>query len=238
MIRKPFTGSVQKTKSILRNLRASIRHPLSVESYSHEGEDMVLLKHFGGKRDGFYVDVGAHHPVRFSNTYSFYKQGWRGINIDAMPGSMRAFNKVRPRDINVEAAVSDKVEQLQFYVFNVPALNSFSKELADKLTEGGKYQVVDTLQLKTRRLTEIMDLHLPAGQAIDFLSIDAEGLDVAVLRSLDWKKYRPALVLVELHDFKLQDSAHHPACALLRDAGYELFAKTYSTTFFIDSSSR
>src|SRR6186713_1276577 len=70
-------------------------------SYSQEGEDLILKRFFSEKSGGFYVDVGAHHPKRFSNTYMFYKEGWSGINIDAMPGSMKLFNKVRSKDINL-----------------------------------------------------------------------------------------------------------------------------------------
>ena len=80
-------------------------------SFAQEGEDRVLFsllfKLHGGKHidNGFYVDVGAHHPYYLSNTYIFYRQGWRGLNIDAMPGSMALFEKNRPRDINLESGV-------------------------------------------------------------------------------------------------------------------------------------
>jgi len=96
-------------------------------SFSQEGEDMILQRIFSGKNDGFFVDVGAHHPTRFSNTYLFYLKGWRGINIDAAPGSMTAFRKVRPADINIECPVSDKSDIATFYIFNEPALNTFSE---------------------------------------------------------------------------------------------------------------
>ena len=65
--------------------------PHSARSYSQEGEDMILRRFLAGQKDGFYVDVGAHHPVRFSNTYYFYKQGWAGINIEPNPDSLAAF---------------------------------------------------------------------------------------------------------------------------------------------------
>src|SRR5437868_6288327 len=83
-----------------------------VMSYSQDGEDLVLSRFLSSENKGFYVDVGAHHPTRFSNTYFFYKKGWRGINIDAMPGSMIAFDKMRPRDTNVEAAISDNDSEI------------------------------------------------------------------------------------------------------------------------------
>src|SRR5687767_11168484 len=67
-------------------------------SFSSAGEDMILRHMIGSdKRDGFYVDVGAYHPTLFSNTYFFYLHGWRGINIEARPGSQRLFNEIRPR---------------------------------------------------------------------------------------------------------------------------------------------
>jgi hypothetical protein len=68
----------------------------AIKSYSQEGEDMILQRIFENQPCGFYVDVGAHHPKRFSNTYFFYKKGWRGINIEAMVGSRQLFNKMRP----------------------------------------------------------------------------------------------------------------------------------------------
>ena len=74
--------------------------------YSQNGEDLILNRFLENKEKGFFIDVGAHHPIRFSNTYLFYKKGWSGINIDAMPGSMTKFNKIRPKDINIAHRLS------------------------------------------------------------------------------------------------------------------------------------
>ncbi|MCJ0742379.1 hypothetical protein [Pedobacter montanisoli] len=111
------------------------------EAYSQEGEDLVLARIFEHQQKGFYVDVGALHPKRFSNTFKFYKQGWRGINIDAMPGSMLEFDKVRPLDINIETPISNKNETLNYYIFNEPALNTFSKELAEERSNKAIYKI-------------------------------------------------------------------------------------------------
>ncbi|HIB94217.1 MAG TPA: SAM-dependent methyltransferase, partial [Candidatus Lambdaproteobacteria bacterium] len=100
--------------------------------FSQEGEDVILRRIFEDQKNGFYIDIGAHHPKRFSNTYYFYDRGWEGINIDATPGSMKIFQKFRPRDINLEIAISEKEQQLTYFMFNEPALNSFSKSLSDK----------------------------------------------------------------------------------------------------------
>ena len=114
-----------------RNL--PIYSPWAQRSWSQEGEDMVLRRIFE-KKNGFYVDVGAHHPIRFSNTYFFYRIGWSGINIDAMPGSMQAFKKSRVRDINLELGVSNHNANLDYYIFNDTALNTFSVKNFEKIT--------------------------------------------------------------------------------------------------------
>jgi hypothetical protein len=87
-------------------LRERVAPPFAIRSYSQEGEDRVLAHVLDiGRRDpGFYVDVGAHHPQRFSNTYAFYLAGWRGLNIEPRPGSLSLFQRLRPRDINLNLA--------------------------------------------------------------------------------------------------------------------------------------
>src|SRR5688500_1685041 len=85
-------------RALAREFRDRLVDQHAELSYALEGEDMVLRRLFEGKTRGFYVDVGAHHPRRFSNTYYFYRRARRGINIDAAPGSMEAFNRDRSRD--------------------------------------------------------------------------------------------------------------------------------------------
>ena len=113
--------------------------------YGQDGEDLILNRLLDGQMQGFYVDVGAHHPIRFSNTYLFYERGWTGINIDAMPGSMKKFRKLRPRDINVECGVASSSGKLTFHRFNEPALNTFDDvEAANK--NKPPYHLIDTVK--------------------------------------------------------------------------------------------
>jgi FkbM family methyltransferase len=203
-------------------------------SYAQEGEDLILAEIFGPKRNGFFVDVGAHHPRRFSNTYHFYKfRGWRGINIDAMPGGMRAFDRVRPDDINIEAAVSDVSVTLPFFVFNETALNTFDPALAAERDGFGDYRLERTVDLKTVTLQSLLDRHLPADRTIDLMSIDVEGLDLQVLRSNDWDRHRPGVVLVEDGSVSTWSGVAGSATGtFLRDRGYQPVAKTLRTVFF------
>lgn len=208
----------------------------AMKSYSQEGEDMILAKVFGEKKTpGFYVDVGAHHPKRFSNTHYFYKKGWRGINIDAMPGSTKLFEKIRPRDINLEIAISDKKQVLTYYVFNEPALNSFSKELATERNAKGRYRIIDEIKMETSALAEVLDVYLPKNIEIDFLSVDVEGLNFQVLKSNNWSKYRPKIILVESLDFSFYNLDDSEIYKFLVNKGYRLFAKTVNTLFFVSN---
>ena len=200
-------------------------------SYSQEGEDMILSRLFCDRQDGFYVDVGAHHPQRFSNTYYFYLKGWRGINIDAMPGSMELFRKIRPNDINLELAISDTRQILKYHQFAEPAFNSFSEVISRKRTS----PLIATKDVQTYILSEILEQHLYPKQEIDFLSVDVEGLDLAVLRSNNWQKYRPKFVLVEDLDKSPLDRMHESEIAIfLQSKNYELYAKTFLTLIFRD----
>ncbi len=208
----------------------------AVKSYSQEGEDMVLRRIFENVESGFYVDVGAHHPKRFSNTYYFYKKGWRGINIDAMPGSMNRFRRVRPRDVNIETAVAQEKKELTFYIFNDPALNSFDKQLVLERSND-TYHVVEEKKIFARPLREILGDYLPKNMKITFMSIDVEGLDLEVARSNDWNIFRPAYVLVEIYAPTIQEIQNSALHKYMVEQKYSLVAKTVLTAIYKDKES-
>jgi FkbM family methyltransferase len=220
-------------RRILKNLFNNGKHtlPFLNESYSQEGEDLLLARIFENQMDGFFVDVGALHPQRFSNTFKFYKLGWRGINIDAMPQSMIEFNHVRPEDINLETPVSDKKQVLSYHIFNEPALNTFSKEMAEERSKKEIYNVQQVVDIETRTLTDILDEYLPEGRAIDFLTIDVEGLDFQVLKSNNWEKYQPKMILLE-NELELHEMIGSSIDLFMQEKNYQLYAKTVKTFFY------
>ena len=150
--------------------------------------------------------------------------------------SMKPFSIERPEDINLEIGVSKKQSELQFYMFNEPALNTFSIDEAKKKDGLRNYKIVDTKKIPTYPLKEIFDKHLKRNQNIDFISIDVEGLDLDVLKSNDWTTYRPHFVLVEdLQKQSLNDFfAKSDLFKYLDSLNYELVAKTFNTLFFKD----
>jgi len=205
-------------------------------SYSQQGEDMVLALEFDHrlyrKETGFYVDVGAFHPQQYSTTYYFYLQGWRGINIDAMPGRMELFNQLRPNDINLEIGISESSSTLTYHAFDYPNMSTFCEKTADRFTQEGR-QLLFKKEIQTYSLSEILDKYLPENQPIDFLNIDVEGFDYQVLNSNNWDKYRPYMVLIEDLDCPLVEQIPQSNIFQFMQAQhYELYAKTLFTLIF------
>lgn len=196
----------------IRNVLESLEFLWRRKYFGQFGEDAVVQNIFRERawrqaslkgatkiqqHSGFYVDVGAFAPIQHSNTWWFYRRGWKGINIDATPSSMKIFRRVRPRDINLELAVSSHEGEITYYTWGIPnVMNTMSKECAEQVTRQGGQPPVE-LKIQARTLEHILDEHLPTGQAIDFFSVDVENHNLQVLRSNNWQKYRPHLVVVE-----------------------------------------
>lgn len=159
-------------------------------SYSQNGEDKIIEKLFDKDYVGKYLEIGAYHPKRLSNTYRFYKKGWRGVVIEPNPNIKKLFIRFRPQDIFMNVGISDKSQVLNYYQFLIPALNTFSQVEADKNIKQG-HMLKNILKIKTKGIKEIVN------NKIDFLSIDTEGFDEMILKNWDWKKYQPRVICVE-----------------------------------------
>ena len=199
-------------------------------SYAQEGESLILDRFFNFKSDGYFVDVGAHHPKRFSNTYSFYKRGWRGVNIDPTPGVKEMFDELRPEDISLSAAVSNAEGKHDFYLFSEPALNTFSKSLAEEYQQNG-CKLIEVRAIESRKLSSLLE-ECQIDKPIDFMSIDVEDHELPVLESNDWVRFRPSVLLVEILNFDLNNQDAYPVHQFILGKGYVLFAKTFNTLFY------
>ncbi len=207
--------------------------PYAQVHYSQEGEDIVLARIFSGQPSGFFVDIGAHHPTRFSNSYWAYQRGWRGINIDAAPGSIAQFDRVRPRDTNIETCVSESPGQTEFFVFPEPALNTAGrtrKEAMEVATSATGQRVI----VHADRLETVLAANLPGDvSAIDFMSIDVEGSEMAVLRSNDWTRYRPRVVVIEVLSKVLDTLGESEEIRFLRGLGYVPVSMLYHSVVLV-----
>ena len=156
---------------------------------------------FRDKKIGFFIDVGCHHPFLNNNTYQLYKRGWTGINVDLDFNSIEMFNFFRPKDTNIQSAISNSSEEKELYFFhNRSAVNTLSKENGAKAKEVKK--------IYTTTLNEIIANSKFNNSEIDFISIDVEGSEIDVLEGLDFNKYKPKLVVLELINLKIKEFYH------------------------------
>jgi FkbM family methyltransferase len=209
-------------------------NPFARRSYAQEGEDLILERLFEHREVGFYVDVGAHHPSRFSNTRLLYDRGWRGINIDPTPGTKALFDVERPHDVNLELAVGRDGDRQILSCFNEGALNTLSESLAQAVStrRGGIWHLVERRPVDLVSLSSVLERHVPAGCRIDLLSIDTEGWDLDVLRSNDWRRFAPDVVLTETRAEEVAGVLDDEIHRLLEAEGYRLLSKTFRTLFY------
>jgi FkbM family methyltransferase len=173
----------------------SIPYGANMISYAQNGEDVVLNRAFKGKTEGFYVDVGANDPTTDSVTRHFYELGWHGINIEPQLELFEALTEARPRDVNLNIGVGRDPGYLTFH--HVPASignSTFSEEVADKLAAQG--YSIETRKVDLQRLDQVFEDHV-GDQLVDFLKVDAEGLEEEVFAGFDLERWRPRVIVVE-----------------------------------------
>jgi len=175
-------------------------------SFAQGAEDIIIpylaKYHFGINRLGNYIDVGCNSPVKYSNTFFLYLLGWRGINIDANADLINECRRVRRQDICVRAAVSDSEREVVFHKAKDDAVSTIDETRLVEWKKHFEFSDDDQETVVTRTLTSILDEHWKNGNEIDLLSIDVEGHDFNVLKSLDLSKYRPKIIVIEMHSIE------------------------------------
>jgi FkbM family methyltransferase len=164
-------------------------------SYAQNFEDVLLNRCFKHQDTGFYIDVGAWDPVFDSVTKHFYDKGWNGINIEPSPRQYKRLVELRPRDVNLQVAAGDSEGELLFYEVDDGRLSTLDKTHLQRFKDVHGF---DVKQSKTRitTLANICREHV-AGRALDFLKVDVEGWEFAVLQGNDWGAFRPRVVVIE-----------------------------------------
>ncbi len=200
--------------------------------YSQSGEDIVIARLLSGNT-GYYVDVGANHPYRYSNTYLLYRRGWHGLNIDPYEKAIHSFRSVRPRDTSLVLGIAQTESTLPYYQFADPAFNTFSSEAATEARKRTWLTELPTLSVPVRPLGEVIAEHLPPNTSIDFLNVDTEGYDLEVLKSNDWTRYMPRVISVEDHTFNPNTPTASETYRFLQTHGYTLYAYTGLSLIFI-----
>ena len=200
-------------------------------TYSQFGEDRVLPFFLNPERNGFYVDVGANHPVKCSNTFWLYKLGWRGITVEPNEMLSKLHQKIRPLDTQVAALVSDSGAEVEFVQFENHLFSSASADHVNQWKDANN--IVRRQKIKPRHLTGILD-ECRSPQNFDLLCVDVEGFDLPVLRSLDWSKYHPKMLVIEMSDYL--PGQPHATVQFLAAKNFSLKAFDGFNGFFINVS--
>lgn len=212
----------------------------SKRTYSQNGEDRIVWFIFRalGIDKPSYIDIGAHDPIYASNTALLYENGSRGINIEPNPILFKRFLKKRSCDVNLNIGIANTTGVMDFYEMSGPALSTFSKEEAERMTrEYDNLSIVRTFPVEVKTVAEVIE-NYAHGVFPDFLSIDIEGLDEMVLRSIDFKKGKPKVICVETISYSPTRNGvkNHELIAYLENQGYLLIADTHINSLFVDAT--
>lgn len=201
-------------------------------SYSQFGEDLVVRTHFTGDFDnciGRFIDVGAFHPFKYSNTMLLNRLGWRGINIDCDPVKIARFEKLRPRDQNICAAVGEALCDMVYLEYSPEGLTNRIADPGEKnLLSAIGEEPLKVMPIRVTKLTNVIEQSAFRGQHFHYLNVDCEGHDLSVLKGLDFSRYSPDLITVEA----FTKTARAKLTAFLADLGYELTDMVHLTLFF------
>jgi FkbM family methyltransferase len=188
-------------------------------SYAQNREDVVLWRALGGVANGRYVEVGANDPEHFSITKAFYDRGWRGLAAEPVPAFAERLRAARPEDVVVEAAVTQKDGSVTLHVIEDSGLSTVVDDVSNSHEAGG--QTVDDLEVRSVRLDTLLAEHGFDTGPVHFLIIDVEGAEPDVLASVDLRRWRPWVILVEATAPLSTERTHESWESVLLEAGYE-----------------
>lgn len=177
-----------------------IRHKafLRRSSYSQWGEDLEINKFFRNKKKGTYLDIGCFHPLMYNNTCLLYQKGWAGINIDLNQTTIDLFNILRPKDLNLCKIIGSKEKKVKVYFDSLfSPMNTADKKFYEKHKKSF-FRNKFIREVASEKLSDILNNNR-ISKIIDFINIDAEGMDYKILKQLDLEKLKVNLVAIETH---------------------------------------
>ncbi len=189
---------------------------MTMIAYAQNGEDVVLARLFDRQETGHYLDVGAWDPVVDSVTKHFYDRGWRGVNVEPHPDSAARLRDERPGDVTLELALSRRAGTATLHVDRAgrSGLSTLDGRTARRVLDEGESAV----RVRTSTLAAVVGEHVP--WPVDFVKIDVEGHERAVIAGADWTRFRPRVVVVEATEPNSKVPSHRRFEPLLAAAGY------------------
>lgn len=206
------------------------------ESWSQSGEDIIIEYLFGLRKieQPSCLDIGAYHPMVANNTFKFFRKGSKVVNIDANPAAIEMFKQYRRKDINLNIGIGAQKGSFDFYIMEDAALNTFSeaeKESLEKL--GNKLKEVKKIAMLP--VNEVLEKYF-ALKAPDLISIDAEGVDIDIIRSFDFSKYSPKVFCIETINYTPDGTGTRriDLCDMIETAGYFEYANSNINSIYVN----
>lgn len=206
-------------------------------SYSQCGEDIIVdfIFMWLGKQKISYLDIGTNDPVKLNNTYFFYKKNSSGVLVEPDPRLYKKIRRKRSGDICLNAGVGEGgTSDITFYMMHPDTLSTSSPDKVKEYLQLG-VKLKGELKVPLLNINDVIEKHL-GDLAPDFLSIDVEGLDFEIIKSLDLSRYRPVVICTETLTYtnnnteqKIGDIPQY-----LCSNGYFIYSDTYINTIFVD----
>ena len=227
-------------KKILRILKTQLKYFFKENyrqsSFSQCGEDLIVSFIFKTLRinNPTYIDIGAHHPFKFNNTALFYEKGSRGINIEPNFLFFKQIKKNRKRDINLNIGIDSESGTRLYYHINHSTLNTFSSDVAHGYASEGNFKIEKSESIQVKSLNQVLEKYFN-NKCPDFMSIDVEGYELEVLKSLDFEKHYPKVICAETISFSTrgQGVKNIPLIDFIKSKGYSKYADTAINTIFV-----
>lgn len=206
------------------------------KSHSIEAEDLLIESIFLAvlkKYDvGTYLDIGAAHPIEYSNTYLLYQRGWSGICVEPNPEYHALYATMRPRDTALNIGVASTSGKLRYHRFEQPLINGFFGQwLVDAhIGRGEKY--LGSSDVACLSVENFLNTKLQG--PVDLLNIDVETLDAEILAAWNWHLCRPKVICAEIHTSSIEDMLTSDVARILKQAGYASVSRGWMSTIFVD----
>lgn len=205
-------------------------------SYSQAGEDRIVdyLFYHLNIRNPTYLEIGTNQPVISNNTYLFYSKGCKGVCIEPDPEMFEKIKKARPRDTVLNIGIGPTSDaSAPFYLFprKVNGWSTFSEDEA-KIREAESGIKPKVISVPIRNINDVIAGHFAS--APNFISLDVEGLDLDILKSMDLKRFRPEVICVETISFSITNTEEKLTNIIdfMHSQGYYTYGDTHVNTIF------
>jgi FkbM family methyltransferase len=196
-ILKSYDNRLQILEILVKQIAET--NSTGIDFQGQAGQDMFAYFFFKGKKDGFYIDIGANDGKSLSNTIFFEKLGWHGICIEPLPDVFNSLRQNRSCDcfnIAIDNTSGDSREFIK--ASGVEMLSGLNNQMTKShkeriVNEKGK---IEKIYVKTLTFDDLMRGY-PDRRYIDFMSIDVEGAELSILKTIDFNKFKFGLITVE-----------------------------------------